>query len=320
MVTAAGLADSSGMLVVLAPSMDQAMETLWALPHEPADPFHRLAHELRARLLSVAGRQAELYDEISRLNNELVNMQRELAKKTVALERLNQEKNRFLGMAAHDLRGPLIAIMGYAEFLLEAIDSPRPEHRVYLETILSSSSLMARLIDDLLDVAQIESGELRLHREPSDIGALVERCLALIRPMAAAKRVRIVVCGDTLPPLLLDRDKMTQVLNNLLGNAVKFSPEGSTVTVRLRRGEKAEIAVEDQGPGIPPQEVSNLFTPFHQGSARATKGERGRGLGLWIARRMVEGHGGTLDVVSGPTGSTFIASLPMVLTSTEERT
>jgi signal transduction histidine kinase len=257
---------------------------------------------------------AGLFDEISRLNNELVAMQRELAKKNAELERLNQEKNHFLGMAAHDLRNPLYAILIQSEFLLEeALAALDPEHREFVEGIHAYSKFLANLVDDLLDVARIEAGQLQLDLDVVDLEALVTRNVALNRVLAARKQTEINLSVEPLPPAIVDAAKIEQVLNNLIGNAVKFSPPGSTIEVCLQQaGELFHLTIRDQGPGIPPEEQDNLFQPFRQGRAKGTAGEKSTGLGLMIVKRIVTGHGGKIWLESQTgTGTTFFVSIPL---------
>ncbi len=255
--------------------------------------------------------ESTLYDEISRLNNELVDMQRELAKKNADLERLNQEKNRFLGMAAHDLRNPLHRILIYSDFL-RASTSLSPSEKEFVEVIYTSSEFMSRLVDDLLDVAKIESGQLHLDRTAADIGALVARNVALNRTLAAQKGVEIELQAEPLPTALVDTAKIEQVLNNLIGNAIKFSPPGGRIEVRLTAtGDDFLIVVRDQGPGIAPEDMPMLFQPFRHGRY-GSAGEKGSGLGLVIVKRIVEGHNGRIWVESTPgQGTTFYVAIPL---------
>jgi len=259
-------------------------------------------------------RDSALYNEISRLNNELVAMQRELAKKNAELEQLNALKNQFLGIAAHDLRNPLSVMMSYSEFLKEDAGAVlNDEQREFLDIIRASSEFMLGLVNDLLDVAQIEAGQLRLDLQPHDLVALVRRNVALNRALAAKKHIEIELADEPLPTLLLDASKIDQVLNNLLSNAIKFSPAHTTIRVRVTRAdENALLAVQDEGPGIPPNELDKLFKPFQRTSVKSTAGEKSTGLGLSIVKKMVEGHHGRIWVESQVgQGTTFFVALPL---------
>jgi signal transduction histidine kinase len=262
-------------------------------------------------------RDSALYNEISRLNNELVAMQRELAKKNAELERLNALKNQFLGMAAHDLRNPLSVIMSYSEFLMEDVGaSLGDQQREFLNIIRSSSEFMLRLVNDLLDIAQIEAGQLRLDLQPTDLVALVRHNIALNRVLAAKKHIEIQLSDEPLPRLPLDASKIEQVLNNLIGNAIKFSSPHTTITVRVTRpandSTSVLLAVQDQGPGIPPNELDKLFKPFQRTSVKSPTGEKSTGLGLTIVKKIVEGHNGKIWVESQVgKGTVFFVALPL---------
>lgn len=258
---------------------------------------------------------SELYDELTRLNNELVTAQRELIKRNVELERLNEVKNRFIGVAAHDLRNPLQVIEGYSEMLLGGVlGALTPQQQKVVATIRRNSDFMLRLVTDLLHVSRIEAGKLNLELAETDLGALLEKNVELNRLLARQKRINITLAsGDDIPPLALDAPKIEQVLNNLIGNAIKFSNPDTTVEVRAARGEReAVVAVKDEGQGIPADELGRLFIPFESLSVKSTGGEQSTGLGLAIAKRIVEGHGGRMWVRSEVgVGSTFSFSLPL---------
>lgn len=257
-----------------------------------------------------------LYDEISRLNNELVNLQRELAQKNVRLERLNQQKNQFLGMAAHDLRNPLGLVQTYSEFLLdekeELLDK---KHLTFISTIRNSSEFMLGLVNNLLDIAAIESGQLKLELQLVDLAFIIKRNMELNQVLAAKKQIDLnfYYQGPQLE-VMADVAKLEQVLNNLITNAVKFSLPQRPVVVRVTEQEGWVItAVHDQGPGIPTDELDRLFKPFGRTSVQSSTGEKSTGLGLVIARRIIEGHYGKIWVESQVgQGSIFYFSLPLV--------
>jgi signal transduction histidine kinase len=259
--------------------------------------------------------ETERYDELGKLNNELANLQREISKKNVELEKLNEEKNRFLGMAAHDLRNPLHAIQMYSEFLLDETRALLgQEHRSFLEIIHSSSQFMLRLVNDLLDVAKIESGKLVLEIAPTDLVELVNKCGETNNVLASRKNISVTfeLC-DSIPELLLDASKIEQALNNLISNAVKFSEFGSRVVVKMSSTpEEVTISVIDEGPGIPEHELGKLFQPFQRTSVKSTGGEESTGLGLAIVKKIVLGHNGRVWVESQPgKGSAFFMALPI---------
>lgn len=255
----------------------------------------------------------DLYDEVSRLNNELMAMQRELARKNAELARLNDLKNQFLGMAAHDLRNPLSIVLSYSEFLLESASALGPEQQHLLSQIHHLSQFMVHLVNDLLDVTAIESGQLLLDLWPADLTALVRDNVGRNRLLASRKGIEIDLEVVDLPPTLLDATKIEQVLDNLISNALKFSPPGSRVRVELaRQDNQACLSVQDQGPGISPQDQERLFKPFQRTRAQSTDGEKSTGLGLVIVKRIVEGHGGRIELSSQVgQGSMFTVYLPL---------
>ena len=257
---------------------------------------------------------SELYDELTRLNNELVTAQREIVKRNVELEKLNEIKNQFIGIAAHDLRNPLQIIQGYSEMLLDGmLGALTPQQQKLVAVVLRNSDFMLRLVTDLLHISKIESGKLQLELSETDLVGLVERNVELNRVLAVQKQINIAFTrADPMPPLTVDAPKIEQVLNNLISNAIKFSNPNTTVEVRAARGEReAVVAVRDEGQGIPADEIERLFIPFEKLSVKSTGGEESTGLGLAIAKRIVEGHGGKVWVQSEVgTGSTFSFSLP----------
>ncbi len=203
----------------------------------------------------------------------------------------------------------------YSEFLLDETSSVLdPEHLEFVSIIHSSSQFMLNLVNDLLDVAKIESGKLQLELTPTDLAALVQRNVALNSLMASKKSItlRFLPHGN-IPELMLDASKIEQILNNLITNAVKFSNAGSSVDVGIEGFPKeVVISVKDEGQGIPAGERDNLFKPFQRISVKTTAGEDSTGLGLAIVRKIAVGHGGKVWVESKVgKGTTFYVALPM---------
>jgi signal transduction histidine kinase len=230
------------------------------------------------------------------------------------LQRVNEQKNEFLGMAAHDLRNPLGAIQTYSELLLQNAGNPlTEEHRKIIDRIKFLSASMLHLVGDLLDISAIEAGELKLDLQETDLNSLVEDTVTMNGLLAQRKRVALVFENGGPPPLLqVDPGKIRQVLDNLITNAIKFSREETTVTVQVYQDNgTAVIAVRDQGPGIPVHEREKLFQPFCRAIAGGAAREQGTGLGLAIVRKIIEAHRGRvwLDSDLGK-GSAFYVSLP----------
>lgn len=248
-------------------------------------------------------------------NRQLTAMQRELEQKNAELVRLNEEKNGFVGMAAHDLRNPLGVILGYSDFLLIMRRSELAEEDAEIvEEIKKSSQFMLSLINDLLSISTIEAGKLTLERTSTDLAELTVANVRRNTVLAARKGMGLVCAVDRdLPRVLVDVQKVEQVLSNLIGNAVQYSfPESSIeIAVHHQRGEVI-LSVTDHGQGIAPEDMGKLFKPFGRATSVSTGGEKSTGLGLAIARRIVEGHGGRIWVESEiGEGSTFFVAFPV---------
>lgn len=272
--------------------------------------FEKLAGEIRRNDSTY-----ELYEELARVNNELVTAQRELARTVAELQRLNGYKDELLGMAAHDLRNPLHANAAYIRFLQEDSGVASVNGQTLLDRLRANSEYMLRLVENVLDFAAIQSGHVRLQLEECSPADLVGAVIETMQILAQAKGVAIRYSEDGAPPRLqVDPIKITQAVQNLVANAVQYTPRGGIVDVRLRgNGEGVEIEVEDRGPGIPAEEMPNLFKPFTRLSTVPASPHRSVGLGLAITRRLVEAHGGTIDVRSevgkGTTFVIFVASV-----------
>jgi signal transduction histidine kinase len=245
-------------------------------------------------------------------NQQLVEQQKLLVEQ---LSKANAAKDRFLGMCAHDLRNPLSSIRGLAELMVEdAIGPLSTEQREIVQTIHGASQSMLQLVNELLDVATIEAGHLKLAKEPTSVVEIVERSVHLSNIEAAKKNTRIeLVKLGTDPMVDVDRNKIRQVVDNLISNAVKYSPRGSVITVLIHTdGAFAGFAVRDSGPGIPDSERHKLFKDYGRLSAVPTGGEKSTGLGLAISRKIVEAHDGTIGVENIPgRGAEFVVRLPL---------
>lgn len=253
--------------------------------------------------------------ERHRIRAELEELTSALRVKNAELARTDEEKNRFLGIAAHDLRNPLGVILGYTELMLSGDAGPVSEDQTeILGVVRSSVDFMLGLINDLLDFSMIQAGVIRLDLRRTDLASVIRKNVTTNQVVADKKRIKLVFeerCQ--LEPLEIDKRKFEQVLHNLLSNAIKFSHQGKRIEVRLEReGDQVIVSVMDQGVGIPSREVDTLFQPFQKTSARTTGGERSTGLGLAIVRNIVESHGGRIWCESEVgRGSTFRISLPV---------
>lgn len=230
------------------------------------------------------------------------------------LSNANAAKNKFMGMAAHDLRNPLASIRGLAEFLREGIGGPlSPDQHDLVDTIHDASQAMLVMVNELLDLATIEAGELKVVAEKRNLADLVEKCVFLANIDAQKKGSHIEFTTiDHQAIASFDGPKIKQVIDNLLSNALKFSPPNSTIRVELARFAQGwSVSVRDNGPGIPENERDRLFKDFSRLSVKPTAGEKSTGLGLAICRKIVEAHKGVISATNMPTGGCeFKVSIP----------
>ncbi len=259
-------------------------------------------------LLSTFATQSALAIQNARLFREIENKSREL-------EVANRHKSEFLANMSHELRTPLNAIIGFSEVLLERMFGEiNDKQEEYLGDILSSGRHLLSLINDILDLSKIEAGRMDLELTAFDLPQAIENALILVRERAARRSIALeqVVAPD-LGQVRADERKIKQVLLNLLSNAVKFTPEGGRVEVRAALADGvAEVAVADTGIGIAPEDHEAVFEEFRQVGTDYARKREGTGLGLALARRFVELHGGKIRIESAPgQGSTFTFTIPV---------
>ena len=260
-----------------------------------------------------SGRRFEMAD--FRLAQELAGraaMAVENARLYHAAERALHAREEMLSIVAHDLRNPLNAIILGVEGVLEELpQGQRPVEYQTLQTVRVSARRMDRLIHDLLEVARIESGKLRIEPHPERISLIVDEAVAMMRPMAESQGLELRAEVDrTLPRVLADGSRILQVISNLVGNAIKFTPSGGRVTIGAVGAEsEVLVSVVDTGAGIAPEQLPHLFARHWQGSDRD---RRGVGLGLAIAKGIVESHGGRIWAESERgSGSRFMFTVPL---------
>jgi two-component system OmpR family sensor kinase len=255
------------------------------------------------------------FDELTRLYNELSNVQRELAKQNVEIKRLSDLKNKFLGMVAHDLRNPIWMIGMYSKFLQEeASELLNEEQMDFLDIIKSHSESMRKLVDSYLDYATIESGRLKLELKPTDLNVLIKNNVRMNQPIASKKEIELQFTHEKkLLEVKIDASKIDQVLNNLISNAIRFSLSQTKISVHVSRYQyEVVIAVKDEGVGIPKEKQEVLFEPFEGEKGFKENGEKSAGLGLYIVQKIVQEHGGRIWVESAVgEGSTFFVALPI---------
>jgi signal transduction histidine kinase/CheY-like chemotaxis protein len=259
---------------------------------------------------------------LSRANTDLEREVEERRKveeeRTAALERerdANRLKDEFLATLSHELRTPLNAVLGWARLLRSARVEPATEARA-LESIERNARAQARLIEDLLEISRIVTGKLRLQVRECDLAAIVDAAVEIVQPAAAAKRLTLSVEVTIRPAMTAgDPDRLQQIVWNLLSNAVKFTPDEGHISVRLDRADGYRLLVRDSGVGVDAKFLPYLFEPFRQADGTPSREHGGLGLGLAIAKQLVELHGGTISARSmGPgTGATFEVHLPSVV-------
>ena len=234
-------------------------------------------------------------------------------KASLAASAASRAKDEFLATLSHELRTPLNAILGWATMLKSGRLSGEQRERA-VQVIARNAQTQADLIEDLLDVSRIITGKMRVDLQPAYLFGPVQAALDAVRPSAEAKRITLVRRFETDGPIIGDADRLQQVAWNLLSNAIKFTPEGGRVTVRLEQCDShVELQVSDTGAGIDPAFLPHVFERFRQSDSSTTREHGGMGLGLAIARHLVEAHGGTVHAESdGPgKGSTFVVRLPL---------
>lgn len=231
------------------------------------------------------------------------------------LAELNQLKNKFMGVVVHDLRNPLNIIKGYTRlFLMGVLGELKDNQLQVLQSVDKASQTMCMLVDDLLDISAIEAGRLELQLEPLKPNSFLEETRKVHEVLASEKSLVLEVeCEADLPAVLADPQRIDQVLSNLVSNAVKYSTPQGRIILGARRLSSGEVAVfvRDFGQGIPEEELPKLFADFSRTSIRPTAGEKSTGLGLAIAKRIVNAHGGRIWVESElGRGTVFTFSLP----------
>ncbi|HZH92052.1 MAG TPA: ATP-binding protein [Pyrinomonadaceae bacterium] len=266
----------------------------------------------------ILGELEEKREELERLNRQLTASNAELNEANARLRELAEMREEFLAMTTHDLRSPLTVISGVISFFTSGrLGELSPEQKNMVAMVERNTQNLIELVNDLLDAAKLESGSLQLELADIDLCVIVKEACESFAQLAQEKGVALTQEHSDDAPFLLraDRAKLRRIVVNLLSNALKFTPRGGRVTVRVEAaGEGAlQIAVADTGVGIAPDDLPVLFDKFEQARHRATRGEKGTGLGLYITRQLVELHGGKISVESEVgRGSTFSFTIPLI--------
>jgi signal transduction histidine kinase len=274
---------------------------------------HRRSATLKLRKIKPRTRRSP---SVADVRKQLEIRTAELQETKRQLSEASQHKSQFLANMSHELRTPLNAIIGYTELVLDGIYGATPERaQAVLKRIESNGRHLLGLINDVLDFSKMEIGQYKLSVSDYSMKAVVENVFSAVEPLAAKKNLKLRVdVPPDIPAGRGDERKLTQVLLNLVGNAIKFTDAGQ-VTIKVAPANGSfSVAVHDTGPGIPPANQEKVFEEFHQADNSITKAKGGAGLGLAISRRIVEMHGGRLWVESSPgNGSVFTFTIPSVV-------
>ncbi len=313
---ALGIAFGIAFIVSLAASIFLARRLTGALS-EMAAVARQVAGGAFTQRLAVTSN-----DEVGVLAATLNRMADQLDHDITALHRLERVRKDFVANVSHELRTPLTSIKGYVEALLDGAKDDPDTAVKFLDIILKQSDRLNLILDDLLQLSQIESGQVLFKHEPVQLSALIDRTLAILQPLAEKKGHRITVTLEPNLPLVMgDEDRLGQVFSNLLDNAVKYTPDQGTVTIEAHTlvapaaGTGArrvvDLVVADSGIGIPEADRPRVFERFYRVDKARSRELGGTGLGLSIVKHIVEGHGGEVWVEGNePHGSRFVVRLP----------
>jgi signal transduction histidine kinase len=269
--------------------------------------------------LTIAIENARLYEQEKHHANELkkavFERTRELVSANDRLKELDRMKSDFLSNVSHELKTPLTAIEGLADNMLDGVTGPlNGKQTGYMSGIKECTVRLERLINDLLDISIIEAGKTKLRHSLFSILDLLEQVTNTLKPIADAKQVEIeIASSEAHPNAYADRDKITQVITNLIGNAIKFTPNQGNITIKLSAGAQGwlQVAIMDTGPGVPGEAANKVFDEFYQLTPPGREKSKGVGLGLAISKKLVEMHGGCIRVDSSDDrGSTFSFTVP----------
>jgi signal transduction histidine kinase len=297
--------------------------------------IHDLNRDLQQRIDQATAELQQRMSELARANEEIAALYRQAQQNVEQLQQLDRLKSRFLSMASHELKTPLTSISGLSQVLLrrmrrrleqgqpsaEEWSTEQRAHVERLELLNSQTSRLGRLIDELLDVSRIESGKLDFRLEPVDLAALVDEVAQRLQLTTNVHTIEMHLADPAAAKVRADRDHLEQVLDNLVTNAIKFSPNGGTIRVAQRVvGDDVVLSVSDPGVGIPEDQLEVIFGLFYQAEDPVSRRSGGMGLGLFIAREIVSRHGGRIWADSAPgQGSTFNVSLPRLREESRRR-
>jgi signal transduction histidine kinase len=252
---------------------------------------------------------------LRRLRSENERLEAIVSSRTEELRELNRRKSEFLANMSHELRTPLNAIIGFSEVMIGGMAGPQSEkQKEFCGDIRESGKHLLSLINDILDLSKVEAGRMELEMARFDLRHAMDNALTLVRGRAEAHSIELeTLISEDVDEFEGDERKLKQILLNLLTNAIKFTPEGGTVTLEARRSEETYVfSVKDTGIGIAPEDQERVFEEFRQVGFDSARKAEGTGLGLTLTKRLVELHGGRITVDSTPgRGSTFTFNLPI---------
>jgi signal transduction histidine kinase len=293
---------------------------------EANSTIHELNRDLQRRIDEATAALHQRMDELARANEEIASLYRDAQEHVRQLQELDQLKSRFLSMASHELKTPLTSISGLAQVLARRmkrrLETGQPDNETWLaeqqahlerlDLLNSQTARLGRLVDELLDVSRIESGKLEFRWAAVDVGDLVQRVAERLRLTTNEHEIRVSLDEVSSSLVTADPDHLEQVLDNLMANAIKFSPDGGPIEVRVRdHPSMVELSVHDPGVGIPKNQLEAVFGLFYQAEDPASRRTGGMGLGLYISKEIITKHGGRIWAESEPgLGTTFYVALP----------
>lgn len=293
-----------------------------------SDIIRGFNRDLQQRVDAATAELRQRMDDLARANAEIEGLYRQAEGRVAELKKLDELKSRFLSMASHELKTPLTAVSGFAQILERRVrrrlevgmtDAAQwaEDERVnlhQLELLRGQALKLSRLVDDLLDVSRIESGKVDFRYRPVDLRQLASDVIERMQLTSDAHQITVETPADAQTTIAGDEDYLEQVLNNLFSNAIKYSPEGGPIDVRVEpRDDSVLVSVRDRGIGIASDQLEAVFSLFHQATDGPGSGSGGMGLGLYISREIVGRHGGRIWAESRPgEGSTFHVELPRV--------
>jgi signal transduction histidine kinase len=277
-------------------------------------PLRDMAAAARRMAAGEYGQRVE-----TRSRDEVGQLARAFNRMSAELEGVERLRRELVANVSHELKTPISALRAHLENLLDGVERPDPET---LQVMLAQSERLSRLVEQLLDLSRLESGDVPLDLRPVEIGPLAAEVLSEIEVARARAGVAVEVrVPEGLPPAMADRERIHQVLFNLVDNALRFTPPGGRVTLSAEaQGRAVRVRVEDTGVGIPPEHLPYLFERFYRADAARSRGDGGTGIGLAICRSVVEAHGGRIWAESEPgRGSAFTFELPAAVTAGPRR-